>query len=110
MTNDVNLTTGRYAFLNQMILLNNGQELSVKEVVKYAANVLGGVHAGKVKLVEIKEEGLEKFTGLFGDLPAALLQLRAITKVILDGLEALYAAAKPNEQFFLIPTLSPIHN
>ena len=94
ITTAVNVTTNRGPFLSQMVLINRGEELSVKDVIKYAANVLGGVHAGKVKKGESKEEALEKLTGLFGNLPTALMQLRAIAHVVLDGLEPLYVAAK----------------
>lgn len=93
ITNAVNVTTGRDPLLSQMVLINNGERLSVKDVIKYAANVLGGIHAGKVKQGDVKDEALEKLTGLFGNLPTALLQLKAIAHVILDGLEPLYVAA-----------------
>lgn len=90
----VNVTTGRDPMLSQVVLINAGKSLTVKDVIKYVANVMGGVHPGNPKENDDKEQAFSEIVSLYGDVPAAIKQLQSINRVILEGLEPLYVASK----------------
>ena len=97
ITQAVNVTTGRDSMFSQIVLINSGETLTVKDVIKYVANVMGGVHPGNPKENDAKEQAFSEIASLYGGLPAAIKQLQSINRVILEGLEPLYVAAKPNK-------------
>ncbi|MDT0608049.1 hypothetical protein [Croceitalea rosinachiae] len=74
-------------FLSNIILIHNSEYLSVKDVITYAANVMGGVHAGKAK--NTNHEIMETISIKFGNIAAAANQIKSIGRVILRALEPL---------------------
>jgi len=68
--------------------LSNGKEYSIKDIILYEANVMGGVHAGSPE--SEKDEILKKLEGLFvGGYRPSLRQLKAIARVVLKALKPL---------------------
>lgn len=81
-------------FLNYQCIIHNGKSYSVREVVKYCANIAGGVHLGepktdKEKLLNIWDQSLR-----FLDMEHTLLTLREISKVVLHALTPLVNRVK----------------
>ena len=65
-----------------------GTTFMIRDLIDFEANVMGGVHPGIPK--DNKEAQLAQIRSLFmGDLPASLRQLKALSKVVLRGLEPL---------------------
>jgi hypothetical protein len=82
----------RDSFLNKVVLFNEGKNYSIKDIIKFEAVTMGGVHLGKPKNNdEEKLKKLEQFFGV-GGLPPALRQLKAITRVVLKAMEPIRAA------------------
>jgi len=76
-------------FLGQTVLVINGKEHSVKDVIKFAANVAGAVHHNPRPKPEF--ETIKAFSELYGigGLPVGIRQLRAITRVTLKAVQPL---------------------
>ena len=76
-------------FLHTIVLRSNGIDHSIKDVILFEANVMGGVHAGVPHSQQDFELG--KIGNMFSieGLPAALRQLKAISRVTLAALRPL---------------------
>ena len=83
----VELTLGD--FLNCVVLIINGQQHTVKDIIRFAANVAGGIHHDPKPKVEYA--AIKAFSEMFGigGLPAGSRQLRAISRVTLKALSPL---------------------
>lgn len=83
----VELTLGD--FLNHVVLINKGQRHTVKDIIKFSANVAGGIHHDPRPKVEYA--AIKAFSEMFGigGLPAGVRQLRAISRVTLKALRPL---------------------
>ena len=79
----------RDQFLAFTVLKVRDSEFSVRDVIKFEANVMGGIHSGSPK--EAKEQVLAELDRIFelGGHRASLRQLMAIGRVVLKGLEPL---------------------
>lgn len=79
----------RDEFLKTPVLLSEGCRYSIRDIVLFEANVMGGVHAGTPK--NEKEEAIEKVNQLFsiGGYKTSLRQLCAIGRVVLKALAPL---------------------
>jgi hypothetical protein len=84
-------------FLGQTILVIGGKPYSVKDVIKFAANVAGAIHHDPKAKPEF--EAQKRYSELFriGGFPAGIRQLRAIARITLKALQPLLAdiAARP---------------
>ena len=83
------LQVKRDEFFKTPILLVNGKEYSIREIILFEANIMGGVHAGFTKTD--KEKTLKQIDNLFvgGGYRTSLRQLKAIARVILKALKPL---------------------
>jgi hypothetical protein len=81
-------------FLSHKILYVKGHAHSVRDVIKLAANVSGGVH--RTKNPDEKQKLVAAFGASFsiGGLPAAIRQLQAIARVTIRGLRPLIKAVE----------------
>jgi hypothetical protein len=82
--------------LSATVIRVNSNNYSVKDIIKYEANIKGGVHSGKVQ--NEKEQTLEDikcFFNISGGQPSRY-QLQAIGRVVLKGLNELYIVIKKN--------------
>lgn len=79
----------RDQFLAFTVLKMRDSEFSLRDVIKFEANVMGGVHSGSPK--EVKEQVLAELDRIFelGGHRASLRQLMAVGRVVLKGLEPL---------------------
>jgi hypothetical protein len=79
----------RDQLLSTVLTVVEGRAYSLREIVLFEANVMGGVHAGSAK--EEKEEVLQAVnrTLAIGGHRASLRQLQAIGRIVLKGLEPL---------------------
>lgn len=79
----------REQFLKTTVLYSNNQEYSIKDIIRFEANISGGVHAGTPK--NKKDEILKEINQIFslGGYQASLRQLKAIGHVILKSLAPL---------------------
>jgi hypothetical protein len=85
-------TLKRDKFFDTVVLIANGKEFNIRELIKFEANVMGGIHAGKAKTDQ--EKALASLAGLYmGNTRASLRQLLAISRVILSALSPLRQAA-----------------
>jgi hypothetical protein len=75
-------------------LVANGQEHTVKDVIKFAANVAGGVHHDPKPKPEFG--AIKEFSDRFGigGLPAGIRQLMAIARVTLKAFRPLLEQLK----------------
>jgi hypothetical protein len=84
---------GLGGFLGHTILYLQGQPRSVSDVIKFGANVAGGVHhatpSEKQKLIHEYSSQVS-----IGGLPGAIRQLQAIARVVLRGLHPLIEAVE----------------
>ncbi len=82
----------RDQLLSAVLAVVDGRAYTLREIVLFEANVMGGVHAGSPK--EEKERVLQSLnSGLaIGGYRASLRQLQAIGRVVLKGLEPLSSA------------------
>ncbi len=67
----------------------NDHEYTLREIVLFEANVMGGVHAGSPK--NEKEQALRQINDVIsvGGYSSSLRQLKAVGRVILKGLSSL---------------------
>lgn len=90
-------TLNRDKFFSTVVLIANGKEYTIRELIKFEANVMGGVHAGQVKTDQ--EKALASIAGLYmGNARATLRQLLAVSRVILTALSPLRQAACQSKQ------------
>ena len=82
----------RDQFLATVLAVVNGKSYTLREIVLFEANIMGGVHAGSPR--EEKEKILNALNNAFaiGGHRASLRQLQAIGRVVLKGLGPLRAA------------------
>jgi hypothetical protein len=80
-------------FLDHTIVYLQGQPRSVGDVIKFAANVAGGVHQATPRN---KQKLIHQYSSQFsiGGLPGAIRQLQAIARVALRGLRPLIEAVE----------------
>lgn len=88
----------RDQFLKTTVLSIRGKRYSIRDIILFEANIMGGVHAGSPK--ELKEQTLKKINSLYGidGTRSSLLQLKAIARVILKALEPLKIQILQNSQ------------
>jgi hypothetical protein len=81
-------------FLGHTILYLKGQPHSVSDVIKFAANVAGGVH--RTENPEDRQKLIARYAASvsLGGLPGAIRQLQAIARVTLKGLRPLIEAVE----------------
>jgi hypothetical protein len=82
----------RDQLLGTVLAVVNGKSYSLRDIVLFEANIMGGVHAGSPK--EEKEKVLQALnsTLAIGGHRASLRQLQAVGRVVLKGLGPLRAA------------------
>ena len=79
----------RDQFLKTTVLSISGKRYSIKDIILFEANIMGGIHAGTPK--KVKEEALQQINSIY-EIEASrgsLLQLKAIARVVLKALEPL---------------------
>lgn len=91
-------TVNRDQLLSTVLAIVEGKSYSLRDIVLFEANVMGGVHAGspkeeKEKVLQIINNGLA-----IGGYRTSLRQLQAISRVVLKGLEPLRVAVASEEQ------------
>jgi hypothetical protein len=76
-------------FFKVKVLAINNKEYTIREIILFEANIMGGVHAGISKTE--KEKILEKLNGeiSIGGYAASLRQLKAIARVIIKAVTPL---------------------
>jgi hypothetical protein len=84
----------RDQFLAATVLVANGRIFTVRDIILFEANVMGGVHAGALKTEQ--EQALNSIANALhqNDLRATLAELKAIGRVVLRGLAPLKAAVE----------------
>jgi hypothetical protein len=82
----------RDRFLSTPVLFVQGHDYSIRDVILFAAHVMGGVHAGSPKTEKDRTLTVIEQRYLIGGLPVALRQLRSIAKIVSLGLAPLRAA------------------
>ena len=82
----------RDQLLATVLTLVDGKSYSLREIVLFEANIVGGVHAGSPR--EEKEKVLQAInsTLAIGGYRASLRQLQAVGRVVLRGVEPLRVA------------------
>ena len=85
-------TVNRHQLLSYVLLKVEGKECTLRDIVLFEANVMGGVHAGSPE--EEKEKALRQINDMFaiGGYRASLRQLQAIGRVVVKGLAPLRSA------------------
>jgi hypothetical protein len=82
------IEVNRNKFFKACVLAIRGKEYSVREIILFEANIMGGVHASTAKTD--KEKALKQIDSLFiGGYRSSLGLLKAIARVILKALEPL---------------------
>jgi hypothetical protein len=81
-------------FINHKVLVINGQPYSVRDVIKFASDVAGGVH--HTSNPKERQKLVADYSAHFGigGLPGGIRQLKAIARVTLKGLRPLIEAAE----------------
>ena len=77
------------AFLRQVIIVSGGTELTVKDVIRQVAHILGGVHAESAE--EASEHTLAAVSASFriGGLDPVIRSLEAVGRVVVRALQPL---------------------
>ena len=75
--------------LAQVVAVHEGRKLSVLDVIKYEANVAGGVHAGEPRDTPAAALHAMNADLRIGGFAPSLRQLQAIGRVVLRGLSGL---------------------
>jgi hypothetical protein len=96
----------RDGFFGMVLGVVEGQEYTVRDVVSFVANVMGGVHAGEPR--DVKDLALNKVRELrlFSDLSVPLMHLRAIGRIVLEALKVLKYRVLGLDRFEDTPGLS----
>lgn len=76
-------------FLKTTVLSICGKRYSVKDIILFEANIMGGIHAGTPK--QVKEQALQQINSIYKINASrnSLLQLKAIARVVLKALKPL---------------------
>ena len=84
----------RDQFFKVIVLIINGKEYNIKDIILFEAHIMGGVHAGTPK--SEKEKILEKLNNQLsiGGYASSLRQLQAIGRIILRALNPLIKSMK----------------
>jgi len=84
----------RDQFFGTMVLMVKGKTYSVREVILFEANIMGGVHAGVPK--NDKERALAEVNSLYigGETRAATRQLKSISRIVVRALQPLREAVQ----------------
>lgn len=79
----------RDSFFGMTVAIIDGHEYSIKDLVRFVANVMGGVHLGHIE--NEKHANLDRLKELyiFSDVNLALLFIRSIGRIILESLKSL---------------------
>ncbi len=82
----------RDRFFRTVVTVVNGHSYTIKDIVLFEANVMGGIHAGSPKTE--KESSLKRIDSSIavGGYRSSLRQLKAVARVILKSLEPLRRA------------------
>ncbi|WKZ37708.1 MAG: hypothetical protein QY332_07155 [Anaerolineales bacterium] len=80
------------SFFQTIVTVVNNHKYTVRDVIQFEANVMGGVHAGSPKTE--KERVLKEIDSTFsvGGYASSVRQLMAIARVILKALDPLRQA------------------
>ncbi|PZR97582.1 MAG: hypothetical protein DLM69_09560 [Candidatus Chloroheliales bacterium] len=80
--------------LQRLLIVENGQKLTVLDVIKYLAHVEGAVHIGTPS--NDKEKALAELTkkATIGGYPPATRSIQAVARVVTEGLESLRKAVQ----------------
>jgi hypothetical protein len=79
----------RDSFFGTIVAVIEGHEYSIRELIQFVANVMGGVHSGSLKNEkERKLAQLQDFY-IFSDINLVLLFIRAVGRIILESLKPL---------------------
>ena len=86
----------RDQFFKIVVLIINGKKYTIKDVILFEANIMGGVHAGSPK--KEKEEVLKSLNDKLsiGGYTSSLRQVQAIGRVILTSLAPLTQRIESN--------------
>ena len=88
------IEVNRDQFFGTMVLMIEGKPYSVREIILFEANVMGGVHAGSPRTD--KDKVLATINEMYrvGGSRAGLRQLQSISRVILKALQPLRDAVQ----------------
>lgn len=91
---------GRKDFFQHVVIATSEYRHTIRDVIRYQAHVVGGVHAGAPE--DDKEKALEKIDQLFliGGHAMATRQLLAVARVILKALSPLRLAIQNQRENF----------
>jgi hypothetical protein len=84
----------RDQFFSKPLLMLAGAEFSVREIILFEANIMGGIHAGSPK--EDKERALASISNVYRTrgLRVPLRQLKSIARVVSRAIDPLYLLVK----------------
>src|SRR6266511_3684616 len=79
----------RDSFFGMTVAIIDGHEYSIRELVQFVANVMGGVHSGSSH--DEKEANLDRLKELyvFSNVSMALLFIKSVGRIILESLKSL---------------------
>jgi hypothetical protein len=99
-------TKKRDGFFGMIVAIIEGHEYSIRELVQFVANVMGGVHSGSLQ--DEKEKNLAQLKELyiFSNINLALLFIRAVGRIILESLKPLQYEVLNLSRFVDKPGLS----
>lgn len=80
------VTKNRDDFFSTILGIVHGKEYTISDVIKYVANVMGGVHSGKA--MTVADKALEHLAQIYllPDLNVPLLHIRAVGRIVLETL------------------------
>ena len=87
--NPVRVILTKDGFLAHQIAMSHGNAITIKDLIKYAANVAGGVHHDPSPKVEYQAVHAASEVFMIGGLPFGIRPLRAIARVTLRALKPL---------------------
>jgi len=82
-------TLSRDQFLKAIVLARAGKRYTIRDLIKFEANIMGGVHAGSPRTE--KEKALKEINSIYEimDTRGSLVQLKAIARVVLKAVKPL---------------------
>ena len=87
----------RDQLLSYDVMLINGRNYTVANIISHCANVVGGVHIGEPRTPEEHELTSIQETIEVGGFSVNLRQLLPVLRVVLDGLRPLYDAIRTTD-------------
>ena len=96
----------RDSFFSMIVAIVEGHKYSIRELVLFVANVMGGVHSGSMQDEREKHLAQLKDVYLFYRISLALLFIRAIGRIILESLRPLQYEVLDLKRFEDKPGLS----